>query len=124
MFDFKNLWTNFPNRDIGGMLKWYTLVQFAFWVQQILVLHIEERRKDHSQMFAHHIITTILIFCSYHYHQTKVGHLIMTTMDTVDLFFPVLFPILSPPLPTKGPKSDNFLPVCKMPQISWLQYHM
>lgn len=71
------------------MFKWYYLVQFAFWLQQILVVNIEERRKDHLQMFTHHVITCALIFTSYGYHQTKVGNLILCLMDVVDLVLPV-----------------------------------
>ncbi len=72
-----------------GLFKWYYLVQFAFWLQQILVVNIEERRKDHLQMFTHHVITCALIFTSYGYHQTKVGNLILCLMDVVDLVLPV-----------------------------------
>jgi acyl-CoA-dependent ceramide synthase len=54
-----------------------------------MVLHIEQRRKDHWQMFAHHIVTTLLISFSYSYHQTRVSNLILCIMDVVELFFPV-----------------------------------
>ncbi|KAF7868658.1 hypothetical protein EAF04_005188 [Stromatinia cepivora] len=86
--NLKNMWTNLPIREISGLSKWYTLAQYAFWVQQFLVLHVEKRRKDHWQMFAHHVVTTLLIFCSYCYHQTRVANLILCIMDVVDLFFP------------------------------------
>jgi acyl-CoA-dependent ceramide synthase len=72
-----------------GLAKWYILVQYAFWLQQIMVINIEERRKDHWQMFAHHIVTTALIFTSYGYHQTKVANLILCIMDVVDIFLAV-----------------------------------
>lgn len=83
------LWRSWPTRSMSGLAKWYYLVQFAFWLQQIVVVNIEERRKDHVQMFTHHIITCTLIFLSYGYHQTKVGNLILCLMDVVDLFFPL-----------------------------------
>ncbi|KAL8821073.1 MAG: hypothetical protein Q9223_000835 [Gallowayella weberi] len=85
--NLRQLWTNWPDREMGGLFKWYYLVQFAFWVQQIIVVHIEERRKDHWQMFTHHIITCILMFTSYGYHQTKVGNTILCLMDAVDILF-------------------------------------
>ncbi|KIN02839.1 hypothetical protein OIDMADRAFT_27332 [Oidiodendron maius Zn] len=37
LFDLKELWTNWPNRDINGLQKSYTLVQYAFWLQQIML---------------------------------------------------------------------------------------
>lgn len=83
------LWANWPDREMDGLCKWYYLVQFAFWLQQILVVNIEERRSDHVQMFTHHIITCALMLSSYGYHQTKVGNLILCLMDAVDIVFPV-----------------------------------
>ncbi|GAB7356950.1 hypothetical protein MBLNU459_g7793t1 [Dothideomycetes sp. NU459] len=87
-FNLPALWSNFPTRSMTGLFKWYYLVQFAFWLQQIVVVHIEERRKDHWQMFAHHVITCALVFGSYGYYQTKVGNLILCLMDVVDIIFP------------------------------------
>ncbi|KAI4148261.1 MAG: hypothetical protein L6R39_002847, partial [Caloplaca ligustica] len=85
----RELWTGWPDREMDGLFKWYYLVQFAFYIQQMLVVNIEERRKDHWQMFTHHIITCILMFTSYGYHQTKVGITILCLMDVVDLLLPL-----------------------------------
>lgn len=40
-------------------------------------------------MFTHHIITCVIMFASYAYHQTKVGKMILCLMDIVDLFLAV-----------------------------------
>lgn len=90
--DLRQLWAGWPDRELSWLFKWYYLVQFAFWVQQILVVNIEKRRKDHNQMFTHHIITCTLMLASYSYHQTKVGNLILCLMDGVDLFLAVSLP--------------------------------
>ncbi|PHH67300.1 hypothetical protein CDD81_110 [Ophiocordyceps australis] len=87
--NMKGLWTDWPKRELDGLVKGYILAQWAFWLQQIIVINIEERRKDHWQMFSHHIITTALIWSCYCYHQTRVGNFILVIMDVVDLFFPV-----------------------------------
>ncbi|KAI4113307.1 MAG: hypothetical protein LQ345_005686 [Seirophora villosa] len=83
------LWTDWPDREMAGLCKWYYLAQIAFYLQQMLVVNIEERRKDHWQMFIHHIITCMLMFASYGYHQTKVGITILCLMDVVDLLLPL-----------------------------------
>ena len=83
------LWFNYPTREIDGWSKYYYLVEFAFWLQQLMVVNIEERRKDHLQMFTHHMITCSLILTSYCYHQSKVGNVILCLMDVVDLFLPL-----------------------------------
>ncbi|EGZ78048.1 longevity assurance proteins LAG1/LAC1 [Neurospora tetrasperma FGSC 2509] len=88
-FNLRELWTNWPNRELTGIMKGYMLAQLAFWLQQILVINIEERRKDHWQMFTHHIITICLIYASYRYGHTRVGNLILVLMDVVDLFLPL-----------------------------------
>ncbi|KAG9743522.1 sphingosine N-acyltransferase lac1, partial [Aureobasidium melanogenum] len=89
---FNNLpamWSAFPTRSMTGLFKLYYLAQFGFWLQQIMVINIEERRKDHWQMFTHHIITCLLLIGSYGYYQTKVGNVILCLMDVVDLVFPI-----------------------------------
>lgn len=83
------LWLDFPVREVDGIVKYYYLVTFAFWLQQLVVINIEERRKDHLQMFTHHMITCALLFGSYCYHQTRVGNVILCLMDVVDLFLPL-----------------------------------
>lgn len=89
----ENLWTDWPNRELTGLMKGYMLGQLSFWVQQLLVINIEERRKDHWQMFTHHLVTIGLIYSSYRYHHTRVGNVILVLMDVVDLFLPVRHPI-------------------------------
>jgi very-long-chain ceramide synthase len=85
----EHLWRGWPDREVDGLFKWYYLVQFAFWLQQILVVNIEERRKDHAQIFTHHLVTCALMFTSYGYHHHRVGNAILVTMDSVDTILPV-----------------------------------
>ncbi|KAI0120661.1 TLC domain-containing protein [Xylariales sp. AK1849] len=87
--NMQELWTNWPTRELAGLNKTYMLAQWAFWIQQVLVINIEERRKDHWQMLTHHFVTISLIASCYAYHQTRVGHLILILMDVVDLFLPL-----------------------------------
>src|SRR4051812_31199457 len=90
--NFKEMWTDWPVREIDGTMKWYYCVQYAFWIQQIFVLNIEERRKDFHQMLMHHVVTCCLIYGSYFYYMTRVGNMIMCVMDIVDILLPVGLP--------------------------------
>ena len=85
----REMWTGWPDREMDAGFKWYYLVQAAFWLQQILVVNIEERRKDHVQMFTHHLVTCSLIVGSYGYHYVKVGNVILCIMDSVDIILAV-----------------------------------
>ncbi|EMG50461.1 Ceramide synthase component, putative [Candida maltosa Xu316] len=66
--------------------KNYYLISIGFWLQQIFVLNVEKPRKDHYQMFSHHIITCSLMIGSYYYYFFRIGHLILMIMDSVDIF--------------------------------------
>ncbi len=70
-------------------MKGYMVLQLAFWLQQVLVINIEERRKDHWQMLTHHFVTIALIYPSYRYGFTRVGTVILVLMDVSDLFLSV-----------------------------------
>lgn len=66
-------------------------LQNTVYLQQILVINLEARRKDYYQMFAHHIITSMLMMSSYVLNWTRIGNTILCTMDLVDITLPVRF---------------------------------
>ncbi|KAG0324858.1 sphingosine N-acyltransferase lag1 [Dissophora globulifera] len=72
-------------------MKWYYLIQFAFWIQQLLlaILGIEKRRKDFLEFMIHHIITCLLIGFSYSFNLTSVGHAVLCAMDFSDIVLAV-----------------------------------
>ena len=86
-----SLWTNYPRLLLGASMKVYYLSQLAFWAQQIFVIHVEEKRKDHYQMLTHHFVTVALLSTSYGYRQWRVGNAVLVCMDIVDLIFPVSY---------------------------------
>lgn len=84
-----SLWTCWPGMRLDASMKLYYLSQLAFWIQQIVVVHIEERRKDHLQMLTHHLITVSLLGTSYPYRQWRAGNAILVCMDVVDWILPL-----------------------------------
>ncbi|KAG2736043.1 hypothetical protein G9P44_000133 [Scheffersomyces stipitis] len=80
-----NVYLGWPNFPMTASFKRYYLISIGFWLQQIFVLNIEQKRKDHYQMFSHHIITCLLIIGSYYYYYFRIGHLILMIMDSVDI---------------------------------------
>lgn len=86
------LWGTYPYNPIPGLTKFYYLAQLGFWFHQIYVIFSEQRRKDHWQMFSHHIITIALMSTSYISNFTRVGTLIHTLMDFCDILLPVSCP--------------------------------
>ena len=70
-------------------MKWYILVELAFLLQQIFVIHVEEKRKDHYQMLSHHVITSTLLGSAYIYGFYNVSNVVLCLMDIVDVLLPV-----------------------------------
>ncbi|KAG0033702.1 sphingosine N-acyltransferase lag1 [Podila clonocystis] len=80
-------WRDYPKTLLSGTMKWYYLIQFAFWLQQLClaILGIEKRRKDFLEFMVHHIITCLLVGFSYSFNLTSVGHAVLCAMDFSDI---------------------------------------
>ncbi|KZT62254.1 longevity assurance proteins LAG1/LAC1 [Calocera cornea HHB12733] len=88
-FNPQEFFRGYPHTPLPAPLKFYYLAQLAEWFHQVIILNIEARRKDHWQMFSHHIITIILMITSYISNFTRVGSMILLLMDFCDFVFPV-----------------------------------
>lgn len=88
LFRTEKAYITYPDLCNSFLFKLFYLGQTSFWAQQacILVLQLEKPRKDHNELISHHIITLLLIWCSYVFHFTKLGLLIFVTMDVSDFF--------------------------------------
>ncbi|KAI0824735.1 longevity assurance proteins LAG1/LAC1 [Trametes gibbosa] len=89
MLDPINVWHGYPHTPLAGPIKFYYLLQNAFYMHQVLIINAEARRKDHWQMMTHHVITVVLMVSSYCYDFTRIGCLIMVLMDLCDIFLPM-----------------------------------
>ncbi|KAF9204213.1 sphingosine N-acyltransferase lag1 [Haplosporangium sp. Z 27] len=80
-------WRDYPKIQLDATMKWYYLIQLAFWIQQLAlaILGIEKRRKDFLEFMIHHIITCLLVGFSYGLNCTSVGHAIFCAMDFSDI---------------------------------------
>lgn len=87
--NISKFYSNWPETRLDPTLKLYYLIELAFWIQCILALNLEIKRKDYLQMFGHHILTSTLLIGSYCYHTTRVGHVILTLMDFADISLPL-----------------------------------
>ncbi|KAI8365958.1 TLC domain-containing protein [Radiomyces spectabilis] len=85
-FDTTYFWRDYPVLDYTQEFKYYYLLQFAFWLQQIFVLQIEAPRKDYRELVMHHINTLLLISLSYGCNFTRVGNAVFVCMDLPDAF--------------------------------------
>ncbi|TNY19213.1 TLC domain-containing protein, partial [Rhodotorula diobovata] len=86
-------WKGYPHDALPALTKWYcamlTTFRRAVYLNQIIVINLEAPRKDYYQMFAHHIITAVLMMFSYVLNWTRIGNTILCTMDLVDILLPL-----------------------------------
>ncbi|ORX77807.1 longevity assurance proteins LAG1/LAC1 [Basidiobolus meristosporus CBS 931.73] len=80
-----HFWIDYPHKAIPHLSKWYYLVQTGFWLQQFFVLHAENRRKDYPQMIVHHVVTSLMVTCSYVTYFTRIGTAVLCIMDSADV---------------------------------------
>ncbi|KAI0148357.1 TLC domain-containing protein [Xylariaceae sp. FL1272] len=87
-FDTRGMYEGYPHTSHEGVMKFYYLLQAAFWVQQalVMILGLEKRRKDFKELVVHHVVTVSLIALSYRFHFTMMGCLVYVTHDLSDFF--------------------------------------
>ncbi|KAI1276594.1 TLC domain-containing protein [Xylaria sp. FL0933] len=87
-FNTRAMYENFPHRTHAADFKFYYLFQAAYWAQQaiVLLLGLEERRKDFKELVGHHIVSLALIGLSYRFHFTYMGLAVYITHDISDFF--------------------------------------
>ncbi|KAI1208357.1 longevity assurance proteins LAG1/LAC1 [Annulohypoxylon truncatum] len=87
-FNTRGMYEFFPHKTHDAAVKFYYLFQAAFWTQQALVmlLGMEQKRKDFRELVAHHIVTIALIGLSYRFHFTYMGIAVYISHDISDFF--------------------------------------
>ena len=46
-------WKGYPHDALSPLTKAYYLIQTSFWLQTLIVLNLEAKRKDYTQMLSH-----------------------------------------------------------------------
>lgn len=87
-FDTVGMYAGFPHKTHEAVVKFYYLFQAAYWSQQaiVMLLGMEEPRKDFKELIGHHIVSLALIALSYRFHFTYMGLAVYLTHDISDFF--------------------------------------
>jgi acyl-CoA-dependent ceramide synthase len=90
-FNIAGMYEGYPHKTLEADLKFYYLVQAAYWAQQaiVLVLGMEKPRKDFKELVGHHVVSLMLIALSYRFHFTYMGLAVYITHDISDFFLAV-----------------------------------
>ncbi|GAA5892554.1 hypothetical protein JCM8208_005849 [Rhodotorula glutinis] len=86
-YNTEHFWLGYPHWRMDGPLKTYYLLQFSYWLQQmiILVMRLEKPRVDFRELVIHHIVTLWLVGWSYMINLTMIGTAIFVSMDLPDI---------------------------------------
>lgn len=92
-FDVAGMYQGFPHKTHEAVVKFYYLFEAAYWSQQaiVMLLGMEEPRKDFKELIGHHIVSLALIGLSYRFHFTYMGLAVYLTHDISDFFLAVSF---------------------------------
>ncbi|POY76456.1 hypothetical protein BMF94_0657 [Rhodotorula taiwanensis] len=87
-YQTEHFWLKYPHWRMDGALKSYYLLQFSYWLQQmiILVMGLEKPRSDFTELVIHHIVTLWLVGWSYAINLTMIGTAVFVSMDIPDVF--------------------------------------
>ncbi|TNY17197.1 longevity assurance proteins LAG1/LAC1 [Rhodotorula diobovata] len=86
-YNTEHFWLGYPHWRMDGPLKTYYLLQFSYWLQQmiILVMRLEKPRVDFRELVIHHIVTLWLVGWSYMINLTMIGTAVFVSMDLPDI---------------------------------------
>ncbi|GAA95253.1 uncharacterized protein L969DRAFT_92487 [Mixia osmundae IAM 14324] len=81
-------WKGYPHWQLLPQLKLYYLLQFSYWLCQmlVLILRIEAPRTDFLELCIHHAVTLWLVFWSGLINLTYIGVAVFVSMDVPEVF--------------------------------------
>ncbi|KDP42279.1 hypothetical protein JCGZ_01603 [Jatropha curcas] len=83
----REFFRGWPDHELRLPLKLFYMCQCGFYIYSIAALLTwETRRKDFAVMMSHHVITVMLIGCSYIAGFFRIGSIILALHDASDVF--------------------------------------
>jgi len=84
----KHWWINFQSGEHSIMrndLRCYYLLYCARYVQGMISVFLEPKRKDFIEMQIHHFVTIAVVLISYLYGWNRIGAVVMLLLDPADV---------------------------------------
>lgn len=86
LWDIKQCWYGYPHQSVTNDIWWYYMISMAFYWSLTASQFYDVKRKDFWQMFAHHMITILLMALSWMCNLHRVGSLVLLVHDCADIF--------------------------------------
>lgn len=85
-WDMDHCWYGYPHQSIDRQIWSYYMLSMSYYWSLIVSQFFDVKRKDFWQMFAHHIITLLLLSLSWICNFHRVGSLVLVIHDCADMF--------------------------------------
>uniref|UniRef100_A0A182SX94 TLC domain-containing protein n=1 Tax=Anopheles maculatus TaxID=74869 RepID=A0A182SX94_9DIPT len=86
LWEIKHCWYGYPHQSVTNDIWWYYMISMAFYWSLTASQFYDVKRKDFWQMFAHHMITILLMALSWVCNLHRVGSLVLLVHDCADIF--------------------------------------
>uniref|UniRef100_A0A182M5X7 TLC domain-containing protein n=1 Tax=Anopheles culicifacies TaxID=139723 RepID=A0A182M5X7_9DIPT len=86
LWEIKHCWYGYPHQSVTNDIWWYYMISMAFYWSLTASQFYDVKRKDFWQMFAHHMITILLMALSWMCNLHRVGSLVLLVHDCADIF--------------------------------------
>ncbi|KAG7157368.1 ceramide synthase 6-like isoform X2 [Homarus americanus] len=85
LWDIRHCWYNFPKHDVDADIWWYYMIAVGYYWCMTITHTIQHQRKDSLQLFAHHVLTILLISCSWVCNFARLGSLVLVLHECADI---------------------------------------
>lgn len=76
---------HYPNHPVKAEEWWYYNLELGFYISLVVTQFIDTKRKDFWQMFAHHVVTILLLVLSWACNFHRIGALVLAIHDIADV---------------------------------------
>lgn len=67
-------------------LKFHYIYSLSYYVQDLIEHIVNSPNSDYFEMILHHLLSMMLITCSYLYNLSNFGSIVLVQMDIADIF--------------------------------------
>ena len=85
LFDFSELWTNFPNQPISNKVWWYYMVASGFYWEETLVHSMRPKKSDSNMILVHHICALFLLASTWVTNVLRIGPISVLILECNDI---------------------------------------